>query len=831
MSIIEFEQEGYHRLTLKDISRVEMFPLSKIQMILGTNGSGKTALMAELSELPSSKADFPNGGFKRVVKDHKGNIYEGLSDFRSGKPHYRLTKNEEVIYEGHSSTAYAAHVKSETGLTRDIHNMRIGLKRFTDMKKDERREWFTNLSPQDYSYAIGYYKRLATATRDITGAINRINVRLLKEKESLISAQEETDIRKEIEDLKATKSEMMQYWRPLDITFDTAISGVDGIDNQLKELVKGFDESLRIFCNAKGYKDSTGIWEDITQTQTELAIIEKQIEDLHQLIEDNQVLLRDAIVANGKDKDSVMTELADVSRSINHTKLMVLVDDWKVNASEALAQYDLVVANLIPIMTELEEDKDLEYTNAQHTVNTAKLSEVQKLIDGWERELLKHNTIVQTYEHRSNEEHSECPKCKHTWIRGYSKEVHEKAIIERDNVFEKIEELKRTYDAIKDKLETSSYQIQLMNQISNLARASVSLAPMWKELTNHQFIRVNPSAAIEYVRATRLQIELTVQLLDLQAHAAELTESLKVLDSSSSLNHKELKEKNDSYEAKLIHLQKEQYYLSNSLSALKKAQKAMDFQEKFVVKTEDLLAKRNDWISKAEVANKHTAINAAMMNIEAEITERERRLSLVDTQHSLIRALENEVEESKSKEKLLKKAMKALSPSEGLIAKGLTGFINHFIAQMNAVIEKVWLYPLVIQPIQLEDDAAVDLDYMFPFLVDNKTKVPDVSNGSGAQEEIFNLAFMLVSMIHLGLDESEIFLDEFSIKMDYSHRREATKLIMDLVKNSNFSQIYMISHYEASYGTMGDMDVTVLCPDNIQLPPSLKYNVNSKVTH
>lgn len=829
MAIIEFELEGYERLVLKDIKRVHMRPMSKLQMILGTNGSGKTALMSELSLLPSAKADFPNGGFKRIVQGHKGSIYEGLSDFRGAKSHFCLIKDNVVIYEGHSSTAYAAYVKAETGITKDIHAMRIGLKIFTRMKKDERREWFTSLSPEDYSYAIGYYKRLSEATRDITGTINRINTRLVKEKENLISAEEEAGIRKEIEDLKAAKAEMMQYWRPMDITYDAAIGKVEEIDKQLADAVRGFDESIKVFCNVKGYKSQQEIWDDVAGTQGALSVVEQKISDIHESIESNRILLQEAMASAGKDKDALIKELADVSRSILTTKKLLINDDWLANPSEALVQYDQVMPGLIPLMSELIPDPELLYTQSQHKINTEKLVDTQKLIEGWTRELNKHNSIVEAYEHRSKEDHTTCPKCEHTWINGYSVEGHEKVIAKRDEVIEVIAGFQKQYEALHAVLEKSSYQLQLFNQIGLLARSNALLDALWKGLTETNLIRISPQSAIEHVRSVRMQIELSIELKDQTAHKEELEKSLEALNHTSGLNYKELQDKNDAMERSLIDLQNEQFYLNASVSALRKAQKAMEYQEGFVLKTDDLLAKRNDWISKAEIANKHTAINSAMIHLETEISERERRLSLIDTQHSLIRALEEEVQQSQSKAKLMKKAMKALSPSEGLIARGLTGFINHFIAQMNAVIEKVWQYPLVIQPIKLTDDTAVDLDYNFSFLLDGKTLVPDVADGSGAQKEIFDIAFMLVSMMHLNLDESEIFLDEFSIKMDYAHRREATKMVMDLISTSNFSQIYMISHYENSYGTMGDVDITVLCAENIQLPASLKYNVNSTV--
>jgi hypothetical protein len=49
--------------------------------------------------------------------------------------------------------------------------------------------------------------------------------------------------------------------------------------------------------------------------------------------------------------------------------------------------------------------------------------------------------------------------------------------------------------------------------------------------------------------------------------------------------------------------------------------------------------------------------------------------------------LESNLEKTKEQAKVLKAAVDALSPSSGLIAKGLTGFINHFVALANSVIK------------------------------------------------------------------------------------------------------------------------------------------------
>lgn len=829
MAITQFEIEGYEKL--RSINKVTMEPNAKLQCILGTNGSGKSALMNELSLLCADHRLYRSNGYKDITTTIKGDTYRGISDFTGDKRHYELHKNGQEVYSGHSSVAYNSHVKNETKMTPDIHAMRIGDKkfRFTSMSKEARREWFTNLSPENYGYAIGYYKRLGTATRDITGTINRINKRLKEEKEKLIDAEAEKLIREEIEELNKVKIEMMQHWRPMEMSVEQALENVEQIDYKLIEMTKGFNESLLAYCNSKGYKSQQDIWDDISKTQTELSILEKQIHDTHEVIESNQKLITEAMKIAGNDEASIKIKIAELSRSIVSTKYALLTDAWLGNAKQAIEYYDAVIPELLPLMDMLTEDTELQYTQAKHKENTDKLNEIQRVIEALELDRQKKISLIEVYEHKSQSNHMECPKCQHTWIHGYNQTEHEKLQKERDEINLKIEELKAKYTSIHSLLETSSYQLQLLNQIGLLARANPVLSNMWKGLTDAHFIRLKPKSAIEYVKAVRVQIEYSIELLNYQEQIKELEAQLTISLNTAGVNQQDLMDKNAILESRLVRYQTEAFQLQKSLTGYKKAQKAMEYQERFIPEAEDLLSKRGDWLSKAEVANHHAAVNAVMMHIESEITQKERLLTQIDSQHRFISALEREVEESKAKEKLMTKALKALSPTEGLIAKGLTGFINHFIAQMNAVIEKVWLYPLVIKPITITDTEGVDLDYKFPFTIDDRSAGNDVADGSGAQMEIFDLAFMLVSMMHLGLDDSEIFLDEFSIKMDYAHRQEAMKMVMDLVISSNFSQIFMISHYESSYGNLSDADITVLCSDNIQLPEDLKYNVHSKI--
>ena len=75
MRIIELVLFNYKRFSLNNIKEFTYRPQMKAQLILGTNGSGKSSLLSELSPLPSRSKDFFDDGYKLIKIEHRGNLY------------------------------------------------------------------------------------------------------------------------------------------------------------------------------------------------------------------------------------------------------------------------------------------------------------------------------------------------------------------------------------------------------------------------------------------------------------------------------------------------------------------------------------------------------------------------------------------------------------------------------------------------------------------------------------------------------------------------------------------------------------------------------------
>lgn len=830
MAITEFEITGNVRLGYNGIKSVVMTPAQKLQMILGTNGSGKSTIMSELSPLAAKHTNYERGGKKRTTHHHRGSVYECLSDFSGPKNHFELIKDGQVIYAGHSSEAYNGYVQQEFNMTQEVHDIRTGKKRLSTMDTETRRKLFTRIATEDYTYAIGYYKRLATATRDISGTIKRLNVKLMQEKAKLIDADEEIQMRKEIKELNEQKAYLLQHWRPMEASVESLMDKVDEIDVRLKESVNAFRKTLSVFCNSKGYKSPEQLWESIAEVQGNITYLNSKLTETFEAIESKRSLVDQARDSMNQDIGDIDKKLAEVSREIVATRMSILTgDDWSTEPDKTLSTYEDVFSGLMESMNELKPDPDLLYTPLAHKERYDRITLLDKQFEEMTKFSRDLSEKISLLDHRRQEGHTECPKCKHMWSRGFDQVVYDDLRIKLDSITKKIEDNRQEYTDVCEVQTTSSEQLSHYNVINSLARSTRSLEPMWKRLSQNHFMRISPDKAVEFVKSIRREIDLNVTLANLKAEFESLSESKKTAMAMSGMNQKELLDQAEALDKQLFIYQRQIDVAQQELESLQKVKSAVEYQNSFTPAVEDLLMRREEFIHKAELANHHQAVNSVMMGIDSMISQKEAILAQINAQHLLIQTLENEINDSIAKEKVMTSAMKTLSPTTGLIAKGLTGFINHFIAQMNAVIEKVWLYPLSILPIQITEDT-LKLDYNFAFSVNGHEAGKDIALGSGAQVEIFDLAFMLVSMIHFGMSDSEIFLDEFSIRMDYAHRKEAMKMVTDLLISSNFSQVFMISHYESSYGSAANADITVLCPENIHLPSGLVYNNRSTVS-
>ena len=116
-----------------------------------------------------------------------------------------------------------------------------------------------------------------------------------------------------------------------------------------------------------------------------------------------------------------------------------------------------------------------------------------------------------------------------------------------------------------------------------------------------------------------------------------------------------------------------------------------------------------------------------------------------------------------------------------------------------------------------------DLDYKFKVLVNGTDIIEDIGKTSSSMQEMINLAFKIVFYKYKGYMNYPLILDEFGRTFDAQHRISAYEAL-DRYLADDFSQVYMVSHFESMYGRFSNADVSVLGTTGVDLNTVKTYN-------
>ncbi|MBX0311620.1 MAG: AAA family ATPase, partial [Sulfurihydrogenibium sp.] len=146
MLIKQVTFRNYKRFPLLQASEVVFTFDKKLNLIIGTNGCGKSSLVKELSPLPSQKEDFYTNGYKEIHIEHNNKDYILISDFTNNETSYSFIVDNEELNNSHNVTTQKILVQKHFSLTQDIYDILIGVQTFTSMTVVQRKKLFNQIS-------------------------------------------------------------------------------------------------------------------------------------------------------------------------------------------------------------------------------------------------------------------------------------------------------------------------------------------------------------------------------------------------------------------------------------------------------------------------------------------------------------------------------------------------------------------------------------------------------------------------------------------------------------------------------------------------------------
>lgn len=822
MRYLKIQLKGYKFLSLNNISLITITPESKFHWILGSNGSGKSSLQREISPLAANHTHYTAEGYKYVKIEKDGDIYDLKSVFGGPKRLYSFVKNGVELNDGHTSTVFNNLVLQHFGITKEIHEFSLGLRKFTQMSPVDKKNWITKLSDVDYTYALKYFQKLSSAYRDVVGSIKTDHERLLEAKAKMVGVETVNLLKSELELLKQKSLFLIEVTPNPRDPRDLNTEKKRKIENTFIEIDKFFKQVMSKNKQFLPLPDKDLLTNEIASLESQVnsmlvtsETIFKEFETVSSELSNylkvqnlNYKELTESVVAKADQVETLKNELTynftsqcKTAKSLFHT--------W-------LSELDLIVSHLVA-------DPEGILTGDNYSALKTEIEKNQEFHRVLGDNLSKARIDLQALTSHNHSDKIVCPICTHEWIPG----KNETDIIKLNNF---IEHTQKTTDEVSEKLNKLYKELERfenfkkgLQYLNDFIWKYEAFKPFWEVIKASSIHTKNPESISSLAYHFQTAIDTMIVIMDLEESIKVDNNNLSILKSTNLTSVKMLEDRKETLEKQLNSLYETRNELMERLKVLKAKAQFRSTLEKI---QSDVIHFQKLWVETAKTDFDYKSrelLGQLLIETNTTIMQHEKTIRTAELQNSQIEMLEENLAKSTELAKAYKAAVDELSPTKGLIAKGLTGFINHFVKMVNSIIEKVWLYPMSLTPILPNEEDDINLDYKFKVSVKGE-EVPDISECSTGQKEIIDLAIKVVALAFLRLDRGPLFLDEFGANMDVAHKAAAFKMISELLSQSNFSQIYMISHFESSFNSNLDADITVLCPANIQIPNGLEFN-------
>lgn len=809
---------GYWRLAMPGINYLEIRPTEIYQIILGTNGSGKSSILRELNPFPADSKGYRKDGYKQFECTHRGSTYKLLSTFSNGSKH-TFEKDGVVLNNAGTATIQRDLILTHFGLDNDIMDVLLGETLFTRMNPTtERRDWLMRLSGSQYDYAMRIHQKLKTLWRDTQGAIKHLNKRLADEMDKLPSKEKLAELRTHGEQLRCELDNLLALR-------DLSLPAKASVEESLRRYNQLLNDVSTAILKADNRRPAClshdeGLFVLIGQRREQLAQAEralKQHYEEHAKVEQLVAELNDLCI---DDRESILKGF-DLQRTKKNS--LVYPDGFRYEAQslEKRAATRAIRETLIDLLTQLPR------VNSEVRVST---SDIQEEVDHllFQVSELKHRVGNMQHEigHIQKADTIHCPKCKYSWLDADPHQRLPDLVLRHQDDSAKLATLEKTLSEQQQLLETYALHDAMFRRINQLVVSNRLLQSLWEVVMESWELTSTPRSVMAILSDWERCLMLSEESDRCDSDIQRLEDALARFDNDSEANvdryRKALKSHQEAIEQGVFDVEsyrtdlKALVQYENVLATFEEKrgefeQVWYDYDESFRTYVETVEQEGlNELIS-----GRHSALGLI-----------EHQLSKATLAEGIIRDMEKQKEELLRDSEAYDILIRELSPTDGLIADCLKGFIDTFAQQMTDIIRRVWTYDYTVLPCGIDKE---ELDYKFPIRTPGlPVPSPDVSKGSESQVDVVDFAFRIIVILYLGLEDMPFYLDEPATSLDETHRANIVMFIKEYMELRKASQLFLVSHYFQQSGAFHPAETLLVDAANIVNIPSV-YNTHATI--
>lgn len=816
MKYLYIELNYYKRMPLTQTDHFSMTIENPIQMILGTNGSGKSSLVKELTPFPPNANDFFKQGSKVVWIEHKNAVYTLSTVFSPSTKHSFIINDGPNLNEGGTLTVQKSLIKEHFNLTQEINDLLHDEELFTEMSASRRKEWFISLCETDYTYAIKIYNKLKEKHRDSLGALKIAKKRLATETDKVLKTEDENKLQAQVTELHSLLSHLLEYRKPIEADTATLDIELDRVHSHIQRAAS-YMQSMLATDTPYSHYSLDALTAMSLRIQQSLGTLNAYLDDHTKQYAINEDKIKVLQRAEQNTIDSLESDILNNTNKLQELKASTLVE-YNSNAVHGLDLFQNVKTSLLDICTTIAPNPDKKYNSESLKNHRLLLAEVQlkkqKLIENISSKEAKLKHLLQ----HKNTSLISCTKCHHKFSLVYSQEGVSVLETQLEELHVKLLNINTELSVIQTYIDETLEYSSLYRQYTQILSTQPALYPYWDYMRENNIITHTPREAIHHFNRFEadLKLHISIQSLEDKLHKdAQLLKSLKEVGTDSLQSLVGSNKIIYGMVASLTNKIASKGLKLNQINKLIERHKTLNIAKLTI---EELLYKHTQYTNEYVETMRRTTLNSLIKQLQSELGSKEHVLMMASNQKSIISNIEEQISELETDTQALNALITNLSPTDGLIAQGLLGFINSYIGQMNEFIEKVWAYSMVIDSCDIQDTESLDLNYKFPVRTDNTNDTPDVGKCSKGMKEIINLAFKITAMKYLNLLDTPLYLDEFGSTMDAGHRTEVISLIKAFSEQKTFSQMFIVSHDVTQYSSLPNAQVCVVCSTNIITP-------------
>ena len=812
---------GYTRFMTSNHDYFEIHFNHPLQIILGTNGSGKSSLLTEATPYPSHHSNFTKGGY-RIFEGHHNHLHYVLrSDYNggTGKHSFYCVEEDRELNPGGTYKAQIDLVESVFDWDRELMDLLLGHKRFTKMSTAERRRWLTRLCPVDMDHVFGLLKTCASLQRDQKGVLSMVSKRLV----------EDVDV-KEV-DVDALQHTANQHHVALEGLYQrreqlpSVIPNVQADYDRWVNKVKTHLRSSIALPNGLTCKSADDLSErrmvirsQLTTTDDAIKTTVQRIDDVQRELAQYQDLSPESL---GSLKEQALVYEQEAAR-ITHEHSLITVKLPDVTVPD-VADLTSLFHSFKQLLETIPDNPDGRMNKGDAVTKRAELKELEPQCQLLHNELDAINKRLQLIKEC---EDITCPNCQHLFKPNVSPQEPSKLLERKELLENNIRPLEDKIEGLRAYMTEFLEYHQFVVAYRELTQRFGWAAEFWKYCSDHRIPFRSPTAIIPELHMWYDRQTLGHQLRRVNASYQEYKEKIDLiakLDTTALVRRKEevlaLEEQLVTYQQRKLQLKEEYQTLERLLR---------DYQV-YSDQTHALLEEHGVLMEQAGLVIRdlyQRQLSTVIAEHQSQVAAIDGEIRNIQFKRGARQALEDQKMKALEDQRIYGALVDALNVQDGLIGQYLKASMGSIVDRLNAIIERVWSYPLKVLPSPLERD---ELTYKFPLSVaDQGLLTPDIELGSSAQRDIVDFAFNLTVRSCLGRTDIPLFMDELGASFDEVHRDNLIDMIETMMENQMVQQAFFISHYTSTHGAFTHADVCVLDTTNITTPAVYNTHVAFK---